>query len=75
MAEQRPSYAASMETLDTCAKMNRAAPSAGAFVDIRDPRTLRLLARYNPTTREIELIDSRRERHLIDLTRYEPPAT
>lgn len=63
-----------MKSLDKCARIDIVQPREG-FVEVRDPRTLRLLARYNPTTREIELLDSRRDRHIIDLKRYEPPAT
>jgi hypothetical protein len=44
---------------------------ASAFVEVRHPKTLRLLARYNPTTREIEIMDSRRERHIVNLKEYD----
>lgn len=49
----------------------KVASQAGAFVEVRHPRTLRLLARYNPTTREIEVMDSRRERHIVNLKEYD----
>lgn len=58
-----------MRNLDKHATM-RPATERGTFVEIRDPDNRKLLARYNPKTREIEVVDNQRRRHTIDLSRY-----
>ena len=52
--------------------MNHTPPSP-AFVEVRDPRTLKLVCRYNPTTHEVETIgrdgSARRARLPVDMAR------
>lgn len=38
------------------ARKPRAAHDTSRFVEVRDPRTLRLVCRYNPQTREVVTI-------------------
>lgn len=44
--------------------------ASSAFIPIRDPHTQKLVARINPATCEIEVLDSKRERHIVDLKAY-----
>jgi hypothetical protein len=49
------------------------AQSGGAaqFIEIRDPRTLRLLCRYNPATREIEIKAKNQRAVVVDLRPFD----
>lgn len=31
-------------------------PTSQPFIEVRDPRTLKLVCRYNPQTREVEVV-------------------
>lgn len=48
---------------------------SAAFVEVRDPRTLKLVCRYNPTTHEVETIgrdgSARRARLPVDMARVQ----